>query len=141
MDRISKATRSRIMSRIKSEDTKPEVIVRRKLHSLGIRYRLHDQTLPGKPDVLIKKYKLVIQIKGCFWHGHSGCKDGHSPKSNKSYWIEKLKKNKNRDLKNRIAYKNLNYKLFEIWECETKDERNLNLFINNVLGYIETRTC
>ena len=95
-DKISASQRSRIMSRIKSKDTSPEIAVRKYLHGLGYRFRLHDKTLPGKPDIVLKKYMTAIQVRGCFWHKH-GCKFSNSPKSNKSYWLPKLMKNKERD--------------------------------------------
>ena len=97
-DRISSRQRSRIMSRIKSKNTKPEMIVRKHLHSLGYRFRLHDKNLPGKPDIVLKKYMTAIQVRGCFWH-QNGCKFSNSPKSNKSYWLPKLMRNKERSLR------------------------------------------
>ena len=82
MDRISRARRSANMAAIKSRDTKPEMVVRRYLFKKGLRYRTHVKRLPGRPDVAIKKYKLVLEVRGCFWHGHAECRDGHLPKSN-----------------------------------------------------------
>ena len=116
-DKISASQRSRIMSRIKSKDTTPEIAVRKYLHGLGYRFRLHDKTLPGKPDIVLKKYMTAIQVRGCFWHQH-GCKFSNSPKSNKSYWIPKLKKNKKRDKINDRNITKLKWKLIVIWECE-----------------------
>jgi len=116
-DKISASQRSRIMSRIKSKDTSPEIAVRKYLHGLGYRFRLHDKTLPGKPDIVLKKYMTAIQVRGCFWHQH-GCKFSNSPKSNKSYWIPKLKKNKKRDKINDRKIIKLKWKLIVIWECE-----------------------
>ena len=97
-DRFSTTTRSEIMSKIRSKNTVPEILVRKYLHSLGYRFRLHDKNLPGKPDIVLKKYRTAIQVRGCFWHQH-GCKFSNSPKSNKAYWLPKLKKNKEREHK------------------------------------------
>ena len=105
------------MSRIKSKDTTPEIAVRKYLHGLGYRFRLHDKTLPGKPDIVLKKYMTAIQVRGGFWHQH-GCKFSNSPKSNKSYWIPKRKKNKKRDKINDRKITKLKWKLIVIWECE-----------------------
>ena len=116
-DKISASQRSRIMSRIKSKDTAPEIVVRKYLHGLGYRFRLHDKKLPGKPDIVMKKYKTAIQVRGCFWHLH-GCKFSNLPKSNKPYWISKLRKNKERD---KLSDKNLNkmgWKVIVMWECK-----------------------
>ena len=109
-DKISVEQRSRIMSKIRSRNTKPEIVVRKYLHSLGYRFRLHDKKLPGKPDIVMKKHKTAIQVRGCFWHKH-GCKFSNVPKSNKSYWTPKLKKNKERDKQNDKKLKKLEWKL------------------------------
>jgi len=116
-DKISVEQRSRIMSRIRSKNTKPEIIVRKYLHSLGYRFRLHDKKLPGKPDIVMKMHKTAIQVRGCFWHQH-GCKYSNTPKSNKSYWLPKLKKNRERDKINDRKIKKIGWKLIVIWECK-----------------------
>ncbi len=120
-DKISTKQRSSIMSKIKSEDTKPEITVRKHLHALGYRFRLHDKKLPGKPDIVLKKYKSAIQVRGCFWHQH-GCKYSNIPKSNKTYWIPKLKQNKKRDRLNDKKLKKLGWKIIVIWECKLQNE-------------------
>ena len=122
-DKISVEQRSRIMSRIRSKNTKPEIIVRKYLHNLGYRFRLHDKKLPGKPDIVMKKHKTAIQVRGCFWHQH-GCKFSNLPKSNKSYWTSKLKKNKERDKQNDKKLKKLEWKLIVIWECKINKKLN-----------------
>jgi len=91
--------RSEVMRNIKSKNTKPEIVLRQALHSQGLRFCLHVNKLPGKPDIVLPKHRTVIQVRGCFWHGHS-CADGHTPKSRQGYWKPKLKKNKQRDLFN-----------------------------------------
>ena len=119
-DRISKKKRSYVMSRIRSKDTKPEILVRRYLHGLGYRFRLHDNKLPGKPDIVLKKHMTVIQVNGCFWHMH-GCKFSNLPKSNKKYWIPKLKKNRERDRINTRKLKKLGWKVVSLYECKVKN--------------------
>ena len=117
VDKISPEQRSRLMSRIRSKDTQSEILVRKHLYSLGYRFRLHDKRLPGKPDIVMKKHKTAIQVRGCFWHQH-GCKYSNFPKSNKSYWLSKLKKNKKRDKINDRKIKKLGWKLIVMWECK-----------------------
>lgn len=120
MDKVSKEVRSKNMAAIKGKDTKPEIAVRKLLHSLGYRYRLHRKDLPGKPDIVLPKYKTVIFVHGCFWHQHNGCKYNTKPKSNKQFWLSKLRKNVERDKKQYTALKKLGYKVLTIWECDVK---------------------
>lgn len=120
MDNHTKEIRSYNMSRIRSTDTKPEEIVRKFLFSKGFRYRKNDKRLPGSPDIVLKKYKTVIFVNGCFWHCHEGCPKYVFPKSNQEYWKEKLNKNKNRDIKNTEKLKQLGWKVIVVWECEVK---------------------
>ena len=108
------------MSHIRSKDTKPEQLVRQALWHKGFRYKLHVKDLPGKPDIVLPKYKTAIFVNGCFWHGHKGCKDFVIPKSNTSFWLEKIGKNKNRDEQNITALISAGWKVITIWECELK---------------------
>ena len=108
------------MSHIRSKDTKPEQLVRQALWHKGFRYRLHVKDLPGKPDIVLPKYKTAIFVNGCFWHGHKGCKDFVIPKSNTAFWLEKIGKNKNRDEQNITALISAGWKVITIWECELK---------------------
>ena len=110
-DKVSSLRRSEIMSSIKSKDTKPEIIVRKFLHLSGLRYRLHDKKLIGKPDIKLTKYKTVIFVNGCFWHGHKDCKIYALPKSNVSFWQDKFEKNIQRDAENIKALKTLGWKV------------------------------
>ena len=137
MDTISKSQRSYNMARIKSKDTGPEMIVRKKLHSKGLRYRLHSKKISGKPDIVVIKFKLIVDIRGCFWHGHNNCKYASMPKSNSTYWINKINKNKDRDIKNQAEWNKLGFNVFTIWECETKDEQMLNTMINSIMDYVK----
>ena len=108
------------MSHIRSKNTKPEQLVRQALWHQGFRYRLHVKDLPGKPDIVLPKYKTAIFINGCFWHGHEGCKDFVIPKSNTAFWLEKIGKNKERDARDETALTSAGWKVITIWECELK---------------------
>ena len=110
--------RSRNMSAIKSKNTKPEIAVRKLLHSMGYRFRLHRKDLPGSPDIVLPKYKTVIFVHGCFWHRHENCKYASTPKTRKEFWENKFNKNIKRDKNNLKELKNLNWKVLVIWECE-----------------------
>lgn len=118
-----KATRSYNMSRIRSKDTKPEIIVRKFLHSKGLRFRLHPKNLPGKPDIYLKKYNTAIFIHGCFWHGHSHCKYFILPKTRSEWWKAKIERNIDNDNAKAIALKKSGIKVITIWECELKREK------------------
>lgn len=117
-DRMNKEQRHKCMSRIKSKDTKPELIVRRYLHAHGYRYRINVKRLPGTPDIVLRKYRTAIFINGCFWHGHEGCKYFVMPKSNTPFWEKKIERNKQRDIEKRIQLRHLGWHTIIIWECE-----------------------
>ena len=120
LHKVSKQ-RSRNMSAIKSKNTKPEIAVRKLLHSLGYRFRLHRKDLPGSPDIVLPKYKTVIFVHGCFWHRHENCKYASNPKTRVEFWNKKFKDNILRDIKNQERLKSLGLKSKIIWECETKN--------------------
>lgn len=120
-DVFSPAKRSEIMRAVKSRDTKPEIALRKSLHRLGYRYRLNVGDLPGKPDLVFPKYKAVIFVHGCFWHGHACKRGARTPKSNRIYWTEKIARNKERDKKNKIALKALGWRVITVWECQIKN--------------------
>jgi DNA mismatch endonuclease (patch repair protein) len=115
-----KATRSFNMSQIKGKNTKPEMIVRRFLHARGFRYKLHDRTLPGKPDIVLPKYKTAIFIHGCFWHGHKGCRYFVVPKTRTEFWLTKINRNEANDSKALHALRNEGWKVIIAWECTLK---------------------
>ena len=117
--------RSRNMSAIKSKNTKPEIKVRKILHSMGYRFRLHSKDLPGAPDIVLPKYKTVIFVHGCFWHRHENCKYASTPKTRKEFWNKKFTENKKRDLEIQEKIKILDWRSVVIWECETKNIENL----------------
>lgn len=123
VDVFTEAKRSELMRRIRSKDTKPEMQVRAALHRMGLRYRLHDKRYPGKPDLLFPKHKAVVQVRGCFWHGHD-CKIAHQPKSNTDYWGPKIARNKMRDSANDAALRTAGWKVFVIWECTCRNRRS-----------------
>lgn len=115
-DILSPKARSERMSRIRGRDTRPEMVVRRYLHSRGFRYRLHSRYLPGKPDIVLPRYGVVIFVNGCFWHAHK-CQRGRVPSTRKSFWVEKFEKNKRRDEKNRRALRRAGWRVYTVWEC------------------------
>jgi DNA mismatch endonuclease (patch repair protein) len=126
--------RSRNMSAIKSKNTKPEIAVRKVLHSMGYRFRLHGKDLPGSPDIVLPKYKTVIFVHGCFWHRHENCKYASTPKIRQEFWNKKFKKNIERDLEIQENIKNIEWRSVVIWECETKNIDNLKEKIIDVFN-------
>ncbi|MCB0396821.1 MAG: DNA mismatch endonuclease Vsr [Flavobacteriales bacterium] len=120
--------RSYNMSRIRGKDTKPEMLVRRFLHTNGFRYRLHDKHLPGKPDIILKKYNTVIFIHGCFWHGHEGCRYFVVPKTRTQWWLDKINRNKAKDTESCTQLKRHGWRIITVWECDLKkDKRDATL--------------
>lgn len=130
MDIWNSQKRSDVMSRIKSRDTKIEILVRSKLFKAGYRFRVNKKDLPGKPDIVLKKYNTVIYINGCFWHYHSKCKEGKIPKSNSQFWIDKISKNVTRDKRNYREIKKLGWNVIILWECEI--EKNIDNIVDKV---------
>tara|TARA_R110002110_G_scaffold412385_1_gene638304 strand:+ start:2358 stop:2777 length:420 start_codon:yes stop_codon:yes gene_type:complete len=122
MDKITPEQRSSNMRAIKSSNMKPEMVVRRVVHSMGYRYRLHNQKLPGRPDMVFQRLMKIIQINGCFWHQHSDpeCKIVRIPKSNQGYWIDKLARTKQRDKENLLKLNAMGWKVLVLWECEIR---------------------
>ncbi|WP_246104757.1 very short patch repair endonuclease [Sphingomonas xanthus] len=124
------------MAKIRSGDTKPELIVRRLLHGLGYRYRLHGKELPGKPDLVFSKRRKVIFVHGCFWHQHNAtaCLDGRKPKSNTAYWHPKLARNVKRDRENLEKVAAAGWESLVLWECELRDQVALSARLQSFLG-------
>lgn len=131
-DNHSKEVRSMNMSHIRCKDTKPEIKIRSFLHRNGFRFRKNDKRYPGKPDIILPKYRTAIYINGCFWHMHS-CDRFVMPKSNVEYWTKKLTNNKNRDLHHYKTMKEQGWKVIIVWECEINEDR-LNQLINEIKG-------
>jgi DNA mismatch endonuclease (patch repair protein) len=127
MDRLSKEERSLNMSKIRSKNTLPEIRIRKALWHMGYRYRLHYKQLPGKPDIVMTKQKIVIFVHGCFWHRHKNCIEASRPKTNSDYWETKINRNIERDKKNQKEIKKLGYKIIIIWECFVKKDMEENI--------------
>lgn len=134
MDKITKKQRSRNMAAIKTKNTKPEITVRKLLHRNGLRFRLHQRKLPGKPDIVLKKHKTAIFVNGCFWHHHKNCRRANIPKTNTEYWIPKINRNTERDRKAIKELKKMGWDTLVIWECEVKDRKKMIKKLNNKLG-------
>ena len=127
------------MSRIKGKDTKPEILVRKFLHAHGYRYRLHVKDLPGKPDIVLPKYKTVIFVHGCFWHGHEGCKYFTIPKTKPEWWENKINTNKSNDKKAYELLKKSGWNILTIWTCELKPKK-IESSLNKLLKRLSTPT-
>lgn len=134
MDRISKAARSENMRRLASKDTTPELAVRRLVHSLGYRYRLHRHDLPGRPDMVFPSRRKVIFVHGCFWHQHEECGGARIPKSTKTYWAKKLRRNKQRDVENPTKLSAIGWDSLVIWECSVGQTAELRRILKRFLG-------
>jgi DNA mismatch endonuclease (patch repair protein) len=125
MDIISEERRSWNMSRIRSKNTRPELMVRSILHRSGYRFRLHDQELPGRPDIVLPKWKTVVFVNGCFWHRHGGCPLAYSPKSKKAFWRNKFRETVRRDARTVLALVSLGWTVEIVWECELAHPQEL----------------
>lgn len=120
MDRLTKEQRHRCMSAIRGKNTKPEIVVRKFLFGRGFRYRLNHPRLPGHPDIVLRKYRTVIFVNGCFWHGHDNCKYYHLPKTNVDFWRKKVERNKKRDVEEQCQLATMGWHCITIWECQLK---------------------
>ena len=138
VDVVTPNRRSQIMSAIRSKGMKPEMTVRRHLHAMGYRYRLHSTNLPGKPDLVFPARRKVILVHGCFWHQHAdpGCKIARRPKSNREYWLPKLERNVTRDAEHQVQLRALGWDVLVIWECEVKAGP---FFLKKATKYLESR--
>lgn len=130
------------MASVKSSETKPEVLIRKYLFSRGFRYRKNKADLPGKPDIVLPKYKTVILVNGCFWHGHKNCSEAILPKSNREYWVSKIEGNIKRDKKNILLLKKNNWKVLVVWTCQlsniVKREKKLQMIAQTLLSNISS---
>ena len=121
-DVVDKATRSRMMSGIRSRHTRPEIELRRALHLLGLRYRLHVRDLPGRPDIVFPRFRAVVQVHGCFWHRHDGCKFSTTPGTNREFWSAKFLKNVERDAETRDLLDKMGWRTAIVWECAIRTQ-------------------
>lgn len=138
-DFLTPEERSERMARIKSAHTRPEVVLRKTLHNLGLRYRLNSATLPGKPDLVFPRYKAVVFVHGCFWHRHQNCNIATMPKSNTSFWVDKFSKNVARDERVISLLRSLGWRVFVVWECEVsslKKSKATGLKLSNLIRSI-----
>lgn len=134
-DTMTREQRHYCMSRIRGKDTRPEMVVRRWLHSEGFRYSLHSRRLPGCPDIVLRRYHTVIFINGCFWHGHPGCDKFMMPRSNVEFWQEKIRRNKERDAQEVAALEALGWNVIVVWECELS-RRARDLALRNLVDAV-----
>ena len=139
-DNVPPAVRSRIMSRVKSKGMKPEMLVRRLLHRLGYRYRLHRADLPGRPDLVFSSRRKVIFVNGCFWHNHANCSKVRIPATNRDYWVSKLERNQARDERNLVLLEQMGWVVMTVWECELPDwdylVSRLSAFLDNPISMV-----
>lgn len=134
VDIVDSATRSRMMSGIKGKNTAPELLTRKYLHSQGFRFRLHVKILPGKPDIVLPKYRTVIFVHGCFWHQHPGCKAAVIPKTNTNFWSAKLEGNVKRDDRNISELITLGWQCLIVWECEVANSKKQKQLVRKIRG-------
>ena len=138
VDHVSPEIRSRIMASVRSKGTKPEMAVRRALHRLGYRYRLHRKDLPGRPDLTFVSRKKVLFINGCFWHLHPGCSRARIPVSNQEFWTRKLQRNRSRDADNIASLRKLGWDTMTVWQCELRD---LDSALNRIVLFLGQPTA
>lgn len=125
-DIVDRSTRSRMMAAVKNRNTAPELQIRRDLHRLGFRYKLHAADLPGCPDIVFPKYRAVIQVQGCFWHRHEGCRYCSTPTSNYSFWKKKFEENTSRDFRNNRLLLNSGWRIAIVWDCQLRGKHKGN---------------
>ncbi|MFQ5852700.1 MAG: very short patch repair endonuclease [Candidatus Binatia bacterium] len=132
-DFLTQEQRSKRMAKVRSRDTSPEMIVRRLAHRMHYRYRLHRHDLPGKPDLVFPGRRKVVFVHGCFWHGHNCSAGLNRPKTNKSYWVPKLERNRERDAENQARLRKLGWQVLVIWECDLRDQDRLKRLLGSFL--------
>ena len=137
-DKLNTQQRHHRMSRIRSKDTKPEILVRKGLHARGFRFRLQDRKLPGRPDIVLPKYGVAIMVNGCFWHGHKGCRYATKPKSNIEFWETKIARNKHRDEVTYAHLEALGWTVIIVWECELRGKEKAEARIQTLAEEIRS---
>lgn len=141
MDTITPEARSALMARIRSKNTKAEIIVRSCIHRLGYRFRLHDRNLPGSPDIVLPRLKTVVFVHGCFWHRHKNCRFAYTPKTRSDFWLEKLEGNAARDKRTVLHLRRLGWNVAVIWECETRNPDLLLTMLVRLMNRLDAGTC
>jgi DNA mismatch endonuclease (patch repair protein) len=139
MDRLTPEHRSRLMSRVRSKDTTPEMIVRRLVHAMGYRYRLYVRKLPGRPDLVFGPRRKIVFVHGCFWHRHPGCRKATTPKTHVDFWEGKFAANVLRDARNVHDLEAAGWEVLTVWECETKDVDMLRRRLRSFLGSVAVK--
>jgi DNA mismatch endonuclease (patch repair protein) len=127
MDRLDRQARSRLMSKVRGKNTQPELAVRAYLHSIGLRFRLHDANLPGRPDLIFKARRVIVFVHGCFWHGHKGCSKARVPKTRAAFWRSKMETNAARDRRSIRKLRSMGWRVFVVWQCEISEQRLMQL--------------
>lgn len=138
VDFLTPAERSKRMGRIRGKDTKPEIRLRHLLHKQGLRYRLHVRDLPGRPDLVFPKFRAVVFVHGCFWHGHEGCRIANQPKSNSAFWEKKFKTNQQRDARNIVDLERAAWRVLVVWECELTSNAAAEQAAKRVIAWLTT---
>lgn len=133
-DFLTPEKRSALMSKVRGKNTKPEMIVRRSLHAMGVRFRLHVKELPGRPDIVMRPRKAAIFVHGCFWHSHAGCRRCRIPSTNSEFWAEKLERNRSRDQAAIAALEDNGWHVLVLWECETRPGPDLDRRLSDFLS-------
>lgn len=139
VDVVSRRRRSEMMSHIHGSDTRPELVVRRALHKAGFRYRLHQPDLPGRPDLVLKRYRAAIFVHGCFWHRHRGCRFAYSPKSHSKFWSEKFRRNSARDRRQFNELANADWRVLVVWECAVRPPADHSKTIKSIARWLNSR--
>lgn len=134
VDHLSSTERSRNMARVKSSDTKPELLVRSLIHQMGFRFSLHRKDLPGRPDIVLTRLRKIVFVNGCFWHGHAGCRRGARPSTNRAFWDKKINSNTVRDAQNLRLLSEQGWQPLVVWECQTRDISSLRKQLCLFLG-------
>lgn len=137
-DKLSLEQRRRCMSRIRGKDTKPEILVRKGLFARGFRFRVQDRRLPGKPDIVLPKYRVAVLVNGCFWHGHKGCRYATRPKSNSDFWDTKIARNRHRDEVTAAHLEALGWTVITVWECELREKEKAEARIQTLAEEIRS---
>lgn len=137
-DTLTKQERAALMARVRQKDTAPEVALRRKLHAAGLRYVLHSKSLPGRPDIAFPKFRAVIFVHGCFWHGHD-CRAGRVPSSNRAFWLDKVRQNQARDARKTLELQESGWRVLTVWECQIRSGA-LDETVRNAVSWLRTQT-